>query len=234
MAQHLQVVVLLLLALVPLVAARTRVPIIPRRAWVSFAAGVPMAFVFIELLPALSEAAGDEGPARFLPYLAALGGLTLYYGAESVVRRHRRRSDPIARRRAFHVAIGAYALLNLVIGYVLVEEERQPGSLAVFTLALALKFVVADHGLYEDHQARYDRVGRWVLAAALLVGGSLALAGGLPTPVVDGLLAFLAGAILLVVVKEELPAERESRWSAFVLGALVYVALVFAAETLAR
>ena len=40
------------------------------------------------------------------------------------------------------------------------------------------------------------------------------------------LFAFLAGGIVLNVLKEELPAERESRFSAFVLGAAGYAAIL--------
>lgn len=39
---------------------------------------------------------------------------------------------------------------------------------------------------------------------------------------------FLGGAVVLNAIKEELPEERESRFSAFALGAAGYVALLLA------
>ncbi len=46
---------------------------------------------------------------------------------------------------------------------------------------------------------------------------------------VDALFAVLAGAIILNVMKEELPEERESRFGAFAAGAAAYTGLLLAA-----
>ena len=40
------------------------------------------------------------------------------------------------------------------------------------------------------------------------------------------LIAFLAGGVVLNAIKEELPSERESRFSAFALGAVAYGGLL--------
>lgn len=40
------------------------------------------------------------------------------------------------------------------------------------------------------------------------------------------LFAFLAGGVILNVIKEEVPAERESRFSAFALGAVGYAGVL--------
>ena len=54
--------------------------------------------------------------------------------------------------------------------------------------------------------------------------------GGAPLPVPASLVAvvvaFLSGGIVLNVLKEELPAERESRFAAFAGGAAAYSALL--------
>ncbi len=42
------------------------------------------------------------------------------------------------------------------------------------------------------------------------------------------LIAFLAGGVVLNVLKEELPEERESRFWAFALGAALYATLLLA------
>jgi zinc transporter ZupT len=43
------------------------------------------------------------------------------------------------------------------------------------------------------------------------------------------LFAFLAGGVIMNVLKEELPEERESRFWAFVLGAGLYAGVLLAA-----
>ncbi len=73
---------------------------------------------------------------------------------------------------------------------------------------------------------RPPKAGRWLLVPAPLVGcgvGSLVPAGD---ALVAMLLAFLTGGIVLNVLKEELPEERESRFLPFAFGALTYSALV--------
>ena len=95
---------------------------------------------------------------------------------------------------------------------------------------MLLKFVVNDHGLHEAYQDAYDHIGRWFLAAVVFVGWGIHYMVALPRIVPVLLQAFLAGGVLLNVLKEELPAERKSRFWAFALGASLYAAfLVFVA-----
>lgn len=207
----------------------------PRSRWLSFAGGVPLAFVFLELLPALAEgerAMGrEEGALRYVPYVVALGGFALYYGAEHAARRH---ADPDGGTptAVFAFSIASFALLNAVAGYLLVEEERALPATLLFAAALALKLFVADRGLYEHHRHAYDRVGRWVLLAAFAAGALVAYIGAVPEARLHMLQAFLAGGLILNVVKEELPGEKEARWSAFAAGAALYAALYLAARAL--
>jgi hypothetical protein len=55
-----------------------------------------------------------------------------------------------------------------------------------------------------------------------------ALLAEIPEVAVAVLIAFLAGGVVLNVLKEELPEERESRFWAFALGAAFYAALLLA------
>jgi hypothetical protein len=89
--------------------------------------------------------------------------------------------------------------------------------------------VTNDHGLRAHHKERYDRFGRWILSAAVLVGAGAGLFLSLPAPVIGIFFAFLAGGVLLNVLKEELPEEREARFDAFLVGAAIYAALLMAA-----
>ena len=91
---------------------------------------------------------------------------------------------------------------------------------------MTLKFVVNDHGLHELHRQRYDTLGRWLLAAVVLPGWSIRYLFRFPELVPVVLQAILAGGVLLNVLKEELPAARQSRYWAFGAGALGYAALL--------
>ncbi|HEV2129600.1 MAG TPA: hypothetical protein VGR27_00770 [Longimicrobiaceae bacterium] len=119
--------------------------------------------------------------------------------------------------------------MNLLIGYVLVYRTTLGlRALAVFAFAMLLKFMVDDHGLNVDHKDACQRIGRWLLAGTVLLGWAIGYATELP-PVWPALLqAFIAGAVILNVLKEELPEYRESRYWAFALGAVIYAALLLA------
>ena len=86
-----------------------------------------------------------------------------------------------------------------------------------------------DQNHRQDQKHQYDAYGRWVLAGAVLAGWGLGLVTELSELLVGGLFAFLAGSIVLNVLKEELPAERESTFWAFAVGVLGYAALMLVA-----
>lgn len=209
----------------------------PRSRWLSAAGGVSVAYVFVHLLPELAAGQATlksaiRGGLRFIEhhvYLVALTGLVIFYGVERLVRhhRHRLRAQEPASPQVFWLHIASFASYNGLIGYLLVHrEDPGPAGLAWFTAAMLLHFLVTDFGLRQDHREAYDRHGRWVLAAALIGGWALGFATELPAHWIVVLTAFLAGGVILNVLKEELPEERESRFGAFLAGAGGYAALL--------
>jgi len=229
------------LALTHVFAGRLRfLSSVPRSRWLSWAGGVSVAYVFVHLLPELQkgqESIAPEGGGAlpFLEehvYLVALLGLSVFYGVE-----HASRASRSARRRggeddrtgpgAFWLSIGSFAVYNAIIGYLLVHRE-EPGtrSLALFALALGVHFVINDAGLREHHQQAYARVGRWALAGAVLLGWAVGAVTEISEAAIALLLAFIFGGVILNVIKEELPAERQSRFLPFALGAAGYATLL--------
>jgi len=231
------------LALVHLVAAQLRfLKGTPRSRSLSIAGGVSVAYVFLHLLPELAEyqeiLAEATGEAfAFLEhhvYLLSLMGLAAFYGLDrlALASRRQRPGEGEADRTSggvFWLHIGSFAIYNIIIGYLLVHRET-PGVLALclFWLAMALHFVVNDYGLREHHKQDYDRIGRWVLAAAVLAGWALGAITEVSEAIIAMLVALLAGGIILNVLKEELPEERASRFSAFALGASLYAVILLA------
>ncbi|WP_218836351.1 hypothetical protein [Halorarum salinum] len=83
-----------------------------------------------------------------------------------------------------------------------------------------------DYGLRTAHERSYHDTGRWVISGAVVVG---ALPGGVVEVGRAALaipIAFLAGGVVLNVIKEEHPEERESRWWAFAVGVVGYSAVL--------
>lgn len=220
-------------------AERLRLNAIPRSAWLSVAGGTSVAYVFVHLLPELGEAQEAIGEVTgVLPflerhaYLLALAGLAVFYGVERHSRRSRRQrrethgEDRTAPAAAL-LSIGSYVLYNALIGYLLVHRiETATSALILFTLAMGVHFFVNDHGLREHHADLYHRYGRWLVSFAILLGWGVGALTELSEAAIGLLIAFLAGGIVLNVLKEELPDERDSRFSAFAAGAAGYALLL--------
>ena len=200
------------------------------RSWVlSAGSGISVAYVFLHLLP---EVAGlsqelDQGA---LGWWVALGGLAAVYGLELLGRRSSANSGEGDGAGAAVVAhLGSYTLYNGVVGYLVLERARvSQGELWLFVVAMALHFLVNDHGLREHHSELYDRVGRWCVAAGVLAGAAIGVLVQPPALAVEAVIAFLAGGVVMNVLKEELPEDQSSRWTPFVLAAAAYGLLLAA------
>ncbi|EAR50984.1 hypothetical protein OG2516_03248 [Oceanicola granulosus HTCC2516] len=209
---------------------------IPRAWWVSASGGVAVAYVFLHLLPDLAEheheLAESDWAAGELVYVLALIGLAAFYALERHVRGGRPQDGSGAPHEGdgiFWAHLGSFATYNLLIGYLLLHrEETSLGSETFYAVAMALHFVTTDIGLRHDHRHLYDRIGRWLLVGGVVGGLGLSLMVELPEQVIIALSAFLVGGVVLNVLKEELPEDRESRFLPFFAGAAGYGALLFA------
>ncbi len=214
---------------------------VPRSRWLSIAGGASVAYVFLHLLPELSK--GQETLAgafeiSFLEqhvYLVALVGLATFYGLQRAAedsREQRRAQEGKDQTSAgvFWLHMTSFSVYNILIGYLLIHRE-QTGivSLIVFAVAMGFHFLVTDYGLREQHKQPYTHLGRWILSVAILIGWLIGVLTEIGDVALAILVAFLAGGVILNILKEELPAERESRFWAFALGAAAYGILLLAA-----
>lgn len=215
------------------------------RSWIlSAAGGVSVAYVFVHLLPevAAAQSAVEETVSGLYAnierhaYLVALVGLAIFYGLERAAVRSRRGTQAVTAGAAaspatFWLSVGSYGFYNLIIGYLVVRRaEAAPATdVALLGAALGLHFVVNDLGLREHHRNRYDRLGRPLLVGALIGGWAVGLVAELDDAAVGLAVAFLSGGVILNVLKEELPEERDSNFWAFAVGATAYALLLLAA-----
>jgi hypothetical protein len=211
-----------------------------RRRWISAAAGVSVAYVFVDVLPELAaqhraflEAVGNEVLfAEPRIYVLALVAFVALYGLEHIVLASREHDRDAAETRAVGVVcwlhIGGFAAYSSLIGYLLVERaERGPVALAIYTFAMALHFLILDHTLGEAHGHLYGWGGRSILSASVLVGWLLGATTPLSDAVFARLFAVLAGGVVITTVTAELPGERRGRFWPFCLGAAGYAVLLF-------
>lgn len=234
MTTWLAIVCVLVLAAVHSIGGRIAVlGVLPRNLWLSFAGGVTLSYVFMHILPELHQhqqvfSANSGGNAYWdmHVYLLSVAGVLVFYGIERLAL-HNRRDRESTSHVVFWAHIASYALYNLLIGYLLLQPERDdPAALILFTVAIGLHFLVNDQFNWEHHKHAYRRFGRWILSASVLLGFAVGLGLRLEYTIVSALFAFLAGGIVINVLKEELPAERQSRFWPFALGAALYSTLM--------
>ena len=212
----------------------------PRSRWLSFAGGVAVGYVFLHLLPELASHGATFRTATGLStvlaeaavYTLSLIGLVLFYGLERAVATSRKnQAEDGARPQPlpgiFWLHTGASAVLGAIVAYLLNHREGGlEAGLWLYFGALLLHFVTADFASRANYPDLYDRAGRWMLVAATLIGWGLGRVVELPPLLIGFLFAFVGGAIILVVMKEELPEERESVFWPFLVGAGAYAGLV--------
>lgn len=212
--------------------------LVPGRDWLSAGGGATVAYVFVHLLPELGrgqEVMGTPSPlGGFLDrhvYVLALAGFVAFYGLEHMARRGAPRDGPEVNPQVFWVHVGSFAAYNALIGYLLVHrDQRGLVPLFLFTIAMALHFLVNDHGLREHFEERYETISRWLLSGAVLSGWAVGRFTAVPETVVHASFALLAGSIVLNVVKEELPEHCATRFGPFFVGAVGYTVLLLAVE----
>ncbi|MCP8967815.1 hypothetical protein [Ectobacillus ponti] len=209
----------------------------PRSWFLSAAGGVAVSYVFMHLLPDLSHHQQDiervlnRGIGEYVEnhiYLLALLGLAMYYGLERLVKKSKKQqADKKASQGVFWLHMASFFLYNALIGYLLIREESGNGwGMFFYFLALSIHFITIDQSMRRDHRDVYDKYGRVLLAAAILIGWGTGAAMKVNSFFISVLVAFLAGSIILNVLKEELPEEKESSFGAFSIGLAGYTVLL--------
>ena len=214
------------LALVLLLAGRLRwIGLIPRHYWFSFGGGVSTAYVFVHVLPELGK--GQAIPDHRI-YGVALLGLGFFYGLEVAARRSRAKNqastgEDCTESHIFWAHVGLFTLYGALIGY-LFHHTLEDGfwECVLLFVALFLHFAVTGYSLREHHKLAYDRTGRFVIAAAILMGWASWFLFEFGESTIGILWAFVGGGLILNVIKDELLEPEGAPFWPFALGAAGY------------
>ena len=200
------------------------------RRWVSVAAGVSVAWVFIDLLPEISEnqANFSTSPHRTMAlfpeqavYLAAMLGFMVFYAFEYIVNASDENREPSTVY--FACRIIAFATYSGLIAYLLIHNTwKDAPTLVLYTLAMSFHFLLVDHSLFSEHYGSYESRLRWVLALSVLAGWFVGILTSIPEQWMARIVGFVSGGVLMNTVVVELPEGRGGRFWPFAIATAVY------------
>jgi hypothetical protein len=195
----------------------------------SFAGGVSLAFVLLELFVELAEGTGHDlhhviraGPEPVhTTALLILAGTIVVFAAHVYDSRHDE------SWRSYTVAATPQALYGALVGAAIDAEvhESWRGS-AVLWLAMLLHLGVADYRLAIRFPREHRGVGRFLVVGAPLAGEAVWILAAPTHGTFQLVLALVAGATILSIFREELPRASEVRMDAFLAGIVVFGGLV--------
>ncbi|ELY51185.1 hypothetical protein [Natronolimnohabitans innermongolicus] len=214
---------------------------VSRRSLLSLAGGISTVYAFLHLFPELETRRGaleTTEPALGSTlvqhgYALVFLGLALFYGLERVATISRSHEfdhelGSLADEPVFWIHVSSFAVYNAFIGYVLVAGETGTESTALFAVAMAFHLLGNDEAMSQHHRESYQRLGRWVLAAAVFVGAAVGVVYALSDVAFTALLGLLTGGVVFNAIKDELPRTEKSRFWAFAAGSGVYAVVLLA------
>lgn len=195
--------------------------------FLSFAAGLSFAYVFVDLLPALEKGQPilKQIFDPLVPYLdkhayvIALLGVLFYYGIHT--------KSATSTNCGFWLSLSGYILFNFFVGASLSDSTNpdiQP--LLLFTIAMGMHYFVRDHTASQEDPGLYTHQVRWCLVAALFAGYIVESLTHIPDPIVAIAVSFLAGGVFLNALRYELPKREQIGFFFFLTGSLLYTALI--------
>ncbi len=205
--------------------------LVSHRSIVSFGGGVAAAYVFMHAMPELHDVREAFAESASIPlpyagkgiYFLALAGFLAFYGLDHLHAYLREKDESSQSGRAFMFHIGGFAAYVWLIAYLLVRNvENTAASTALYAVAIACHLLAMTHELGNENRALYQRFGRFVLAAMVILGWVSGLLFDLPVMALTLLLAFISGAVIMNSLIMELPSEKDGRFLPFMAGGLVY------------
>ena len=196
----------------------------------SFAAAIAVTYLLLSFLPeAYSK---SSGLILFIPLIT---GFLLIHLLEKTFYKKFSGRFSLQNRKTFHDELHAAILFvyHFVIGAVLIGLLDK--SLVSGLLFLPPLLMFTTIGNWSLHHAYLKNVPytRLLLASSTMLGALFAKSDFITPNIERVLVNFAAGILLFIIIRESLPKEKEGRPEMFVLGIILYGALLFLLNQLA-
>ena len=182
--------------------------------------GMVLSYVFVYLMPEIGE---GEDKLGLFAFIIVLGGYVLYYFLHTHFGKAPGRETISYNMKL--LGVWCYSFI-IVIG--MPETFSQSSMhLALMTLAIALHLVHMDYELSIEYQEQFNRMGRYVLATAPVLGLFVRWFMLPDSEMLAHLLtSILAGSIIYNAMKRELPTQNRSSLAWFLGGVIIYTGLL--------
>jgi hypothetical protein len=208
------------------------------REWVSVAAGISVATIFLDILPAITESqthflSNPKHIEALFPeqavYLATMMGFVLFFWLEYMVTSPA--SEGAKPKTAYFVfRITAFAGYTGLIAYLLIHNIwKSILAMLLYSVAMAFHLLIVDHSLARERYGLYKRSGRWILAGATLAGWLIAVLTAIPDQWLARITGFVCGGVIMNSLVVEMPESSRGRLLPFVLAAAAYSLILIAA-----
>ncbi|WP_416148683.1 hypothetical protein ACM26V_20795 [Salipaludibacillus sp. HK11] len=200
---------------------------IQRLRWFSFSGGLAVSYVFVYVLPTLHK---EQDIAKSYTntltmeselYFVGLLGLLLFYGIQKIVRKKQNLNYEKARS-LFWMQISFFTIYNMLVSYTVLSHKVAGIQAVFYGLAVGLHFIAIAHDLWIEYGDLYNKIGRYVLVCGILAGWYIGMKVTLPALVQAIIFAFISGAMILNVLKYELPPDQEAHYPTFAFGVVSY------------
>lgn len=201
---------------------------VPSQKWFSFSSGIAITYFFMYLLPSLNKRQDTlqvDWLNLALPseiYVISLLGFTVFCGTMRVVRTPHFKDETIEQNVSYWLQVTLLTAYMSFSAYVVTASSVTFVARSFYATALGVHFLAVGHDLYRHYGERYIRQGRYLLSGGILAGGFFSRLIDLASHVEAILFAFVAGAMILNIVKFELPADRNLHFRTFVLAVVGY------------
>jgi hypothetical protein len=201
------------------------------RAAESFAAGVSLSYVIVDLMVELTAVGGQHvhstipiGPTYEKSLFAVvLAGAAWWYVVAALAARvgHRR-----ARYRAYIVPQVVYCVF--AGGALSLEAEHGARQLLLFALPMLLHLTVVESHMFHEFEDEHVGFSCALLALAPAFGAAAWAFLGIPQAVLFMALALVAGSTVVQIIQTELPSADVVRIGPFLVGVCLYSSVIAA------
>lgn len=202
-----------------------------RLKWFSFSGGLAVSYVFVYVLPTLHKEQilvkkyGDYFTMESELYFVGLIGVIIFYGIQKLVRNAQKTTTSPKAKTLFWLQIIFFGIYNMLVAYTVISHEVAGIQAVFYGLAVGMHFIAVAHDLWMEYEEIYNKVGKYVLACGIVAGWTLGIGVNL-SPLTESIIfAFISGAMILNVLKYELPPDDEAHFITFTFGVISYTTI---------